>query len=71
MAPKTLKPDVPLHEWEHRASSDEQGRWWVGFAKFLLLVLFATLLFVLGETMVRHHFFTGGAMNYHNHPGGP
>jgi hypothetical protein len=26
---------------------------------------------LLGQSMVRHHFFTGGAMNYGNHPGGP
>jgi hypothetical protein len=60
-----------LHESEHQARSDEQGKLWVGFARLLLLILFAVLLFLLGETMVRHHFFTGGAMNYHNHPGGP
>jgi len=71
MAPKISKPDVSLRESEHQASSDEQERRWVGFARFLALVLFAVLLFLLGQSMVRHHFFTGGAMNYGNHPGGP
>jgi hypothetical protein len=29
------------------------------------------MLFLLGESMVHHHFFTGGAMDYHNRPTGP
>ena len=71
MVPKTSKPDLSLHEWERQARSDAQDTLWVGFVKFLLLVLFAIVLFLLGDSMVRHHFFTGGALNYHNHPGGP
>lgn len=44
---------------------------WIGVGKFLLLMLFVVLLFLLGQSMVTHHFFTGGAMNYSNHPTGP
>jgi len=37
----------------------------------VLLILFVLVRFLLGQGMVRHHFFTGGALNYENHPGGP
>jgi hypothetical protein len=71
MAPKSSKPDGSLHEREHEESRDQQVPTWVGVARFLVLILFAVVLFLLGQSMVRHHFFTGGAMNYGNHPGGP
>jgi len=71
MAPKISKPDIPPPEWEQEASQDEPEQAWVGFARFVLLILFVLVLFLLGQGMVRHHFFTGGALNYENHPGGP
>lgn len=37
---------------------------WLGLVKFLILVASMVFLFVMGQTMVRHHFFNGGALNY-------
>jgi hypothetical protein len=71
MAPKTSKPDVSPGDWEDQSSADQPVRTWVWWLRFLLLILFVVLLFLLGQAMVRHHFFTGGAQNYGNHPGGP
>lgn len=40
--------------------------------RFLLLVLFALVVFALGHAMVRNHFFSGGALNNHQgHMVGP
>jgi hypothetical protein len=36
-----------------------------------MLLVFVVLVFELGQSMVHHHFFSGGALNYGNHPGGP
>jgi hypothetical protein len=49
---------------------DEQHVWpaWIKFAG---LLLFVAILVLLTERMVRHHFFSGGAQNYGNHPTGP
>jgi hypothetical protein len=48
-----------------------EPRRWIGFARFLLLVLFLVSLYLLGQSMVRHHFFRGGAQDYNNwHNGG-
>jgi hypothetical protein len=33
---------------------------WLGFLKFLLLVVLFGLIFLLGQQMVRHRFFRGG-----------
>jgi hypothetical protein len=33
---------------------------WLGIVKFLLLVILVGLIFLLGQTMVRHRFFRGG-----------
>jgi ABC-type microcin C transport system permease subunit YejE len=33
---------------------------WLGIIKFLLLVLLITIIFLLGQEMVRHRFFRGG-----------
>jgi hypothetical protein len=33
---------------------------WLGIAKFLLLAILLGLIFLLGQTMVRHRFFRGG-----------
>jgi hypothetical protein len=53
MAPRQDKPDVK-----------EAGPGWLGFGKVLLLLLFAVLLLWLGESMVQHRFFRGGAQDY-------
>lgn len=42
------------------AGQDSQ---WQGPVKFLLLVLFIVILFLLGQDMVRHRFFRGGWVN--------
>jgi hypothetical protein len=34
-----------------------------GVVKFLLIGLFTAMLFLLGRSMVSHHFFDGGQMN--------
>jgi hypothetical protein len=34
---------------------------WLWLAKFMGLLLFVALLFLLAQSMVQHHFFTGGA----------
>jgi ABC-type microcin C transport system permease subunit YejE len=33
---------------------------WLGIVKFLLLAILLGLIFLLGQTMVRHRFFRGG-----------
>ena len=47
-----------------RQDNPDVGPGWLGFGKFLLLLVFAVLLYWLGESMVQHHFFRGGALNY-------
>jgi hypothetical protein len=49
----------------------EQQPAWVGFTKFLLLLTMTGLFFLLGQSMVRHHFFTGGELNNRNAAVGP
>lgn len=44
---------------------------WIGVVKLVLILVMAALLYLLGESMVHHHFFSGGALNYHNDPTGP
>jgi uncharacterized membrane protein len=44
---------------------------WPGFAKVFGLLVLITLFFLVGQSMVRHHFFSGGAQDYHNRPTGP
>ncbi len=61
-----------MASWRHRSSPEEREQTWVGFVKFLLIALFAMLLFLLVESMVRHHFFSGGSLNNHQgHSVGP
>jgi len=55
-------------DWEQEEETRTPGYWRV---EILWIVLFAIALFTLGRSMVRHHFFSGGAMNYENHPTGP
>jgi hypothetical protein len=52
------------------AGKREPGAW-RGLIKFVGLVVLTTMLFLLAHSMVQHHFFTGGAMDYHNRPTGP
>ena len=44
---------------------------WVGVIKFLFIVLFTVTCFLLVQSMVHHHFFTGGALNYRSTQGIP
>ncbi len=44
---------------------------WVKFAKFLMLVAMIGLFFWLGQSMVQHHFFTGGELNNRSAAVGP
>ena len=49
-----------------RSKSDadkDQGRW-MGFAKFVFLVMLTVLILMLVQSMVQHQFFSGGALNY-------
>ena len=55
-------------EWEQEEADRTPGYWWMRFA---LVVLLVVALYLLGRSMVRNHFFTGGAQNYDNHPIGP
>jgi hypothetical protein len=47
-------------------NQEEHGLPWPGFARFLFIVALTVLIFVLVNSMVRHHFFSGGQMNQHN-----
>ena len=43
----------------------ERGeRFWLEAGKLLMVLCMAVLFFLLGQQMVRHHFFTGGSQNY-------
>ncbi len=66
-----MKASVSSAEWQRQARRDREERGWVAFARFLMLLVFVVLVFELGQSMVHHHFFSGGALNYGNHPGGP
>ena len=69
MAPNRLKRNVTLRGIQSFGADhrDEVGV----LLKFLSLLIFFALMFLLAESMVRHHFFTGGAQDYHNKPTGP
>ena len=54
------------HDDDHQA---EDRRAWSELGKFLLLIAFVILMFLLGRAMVRHHFFTGGTQNKHSTDG--
>ncbi len=72
MAPKALKTDIVLREMERTPGQDDERRRQLGFAiKFVSLLILFLLMFLLARSMVEHHFFSGGAMNYHNSPTGP
>ena len=47
-------------------NQEERSLPWLGFAKFLFIVVLTVLLFVLVNNMVRHHFFSGGQQNQHD-----
>jgi len=44
-------------------NQEEHSLEWLGFAKFLFIVVLTVLLFMFVNSMVRHHFFSGGQMN--------
>jgi hypothetical protein len=50
----------------HENNQNEQRSPGFGFARFLFIVVLTVLLFVLVNSMVRHHFFSGGQMNQHD-----
>ena len=39
---------------------------WLGIVKFLLLAMLVGLIFLLGQSMVRHRFFRGGWIDQHD-----
>ena len=50
----------------------EENQWpWLGFGKFVLLMLMVAMFFLLGQSMVQHHFFTGGELNNRDAAIGP
>ena len=44
---------------------EERRSMWLGFGKFLFIVVLALLFFLLAHSMVRHRFFRGGWRNQH------
>ena len=50
---------------------EENQRPWLGFGKFVLLMLMVVMFFLLGQSMVQHHFFTGGELNNRDAAIGP
>lgn len=48
------------------ANQEEPNSPWFGFAKFLFIMVLAVMVFLLANSMVRHHFFSGGAQNHHD-----
>ena len=48
---------------DNKSRPNDEAQSWLGWVKFLFLVLFTAILFLLGQSMVRHHFFAGGALN--------
>jgi len=36
---------------------------WLGFVKFVFIVIFTLLCFLLAQSMMRHHFLRGGRYN--------
>jgi hypothetical protein len=72
MAPKALKPNIALPELVRTPEREEEERTRLGVVlKFVSLLILFVVMFLLARSMVLHHFFTGGAMNYHNRPTGP
>jgi hypothetical protein len=72
MAPRALKPNIAQPELERAPGREELRRTRLRVVvKFVSLLILFVLGFLLAQSMVRHHFFTGGAMNYHNRPTGP
>lgn len=45
---------------------EEENPPWLGFAKFLFIVILTVTVFLLIRSMVHHHFFSGGQMNKHD-----
>jgi len=58
--------------WRHRTNREDREQAWGGWRTFLWIALLTGLLFLLGRSMVSHHFFSGGALdNHQGHSVGP
>jgi hypothetical protein len=40
--------------------------YWGEVIKFLFIVAFVVVLYLLGQSMVQHHFFKGGGLDHHS-----
>jgi hypothetical protein len=40
--------------------------YWGEVIKFLFIVAFVVILYLLGQSMVQHHFFRGGGLDRHS-----
>jgi len=49
----------------NETNQEEQNPPWLGFAKFLFIVILTVTVFLLVRSMVGHHFFSGGQQNRH------
>jgi len=45
-------------------SDPDKEPWWMPVCKGLFLLLLGAFLFWLVQSMVIHHFFNGGSLNY-------
>jgi len=50
----------------NETNQEEQNPPWLGFAKFLFIVILTVMLFLLVRSMEHHHFFSGGQQNRHD-----
>jgi hypothetical protein len=53
MAPRQLK-----------SGPDEERVRWLAIARFVFLIVLTILILVLVQSMVQHHFFSGGSLNH-------
>jgi len=47
-------------------NQEERSLPWLGFARFLFIVVLTVLLYMLVGSMLHHHFFSGGQQNQHD-----
>lgn len=60
-----MAPDLHPHWYDTQQHHETDCSTTVLCVRFLLVALFALLVFALGYAMVRNHFFSGGALNNH------
>jgi hypothetical protein len=48
---------------ENKADHEIEQPWWIDGVKAVLLLAMVGMFFALGQSMVQHHFFTGGELN--------